>query len=178
MGPQTGVTEKSQSSVSHYRIEYALTTPSKIKTLWSYCHRFGLSIQDSFGQLSGVRLNDVMLMPHFVQKYGQDTSLLQCLNQCRMQFHAVSLGDLCSMKGDRMLEVAYEGTQECPGIRQLEWPRNAPSLSQHHWTDWKRHWMNASSNPTPETNFCTNPWDLVLGTQLGKLVPQLTPKSC
>ena len=36
-----------------------------------------------------------------------------------------------------MLKVAYEGTQECPGIRLLEWPRKAPSLSQQHWNDWQ-----------------------------------------
>ena len=139
-----------------YNLMHSLTTPSKIKTLWHYCHKFGLSIQDPFGDLSGVRLNDVMLMPYFVQKYGQDTSLLKRLIQCRMQLHAVSLADLRSMKGDRLLEVAYEGTQECPGIRQLEWPRHAPSLSQQHWSDWLRHWMNVFCDPTPETNFCTN----------------------
>ena len=95
---------------------HSLTTDSRIKTLWKYCCDNGLSIEDPFGDLAGVRANDVLLMPHFEQKYGLDSPLLKRLNQCRMQLHAVSLADLCPTRGDRMLKVGYEGTQACPGI--------------------------------------------------------------
>ena len=105
-----------------YATMHTLTTDSRIKTLWHYCSEHGLSIADPFGDLTRVRTNDVLLMPHFEQKYGHDIPFLKRLNQCRMHLHAVSLADLCSMRGDRMLKVAYEGTQECPGIRILEWP--------------------------------------------------------
>ena len=114
-----------------------LTTDSWIKTLWQSCQDFDISIHDSFGTLTELREGDVLLMPLFVKRYGHDKPLLKCLQECRQFVQAVSLADLCTMKGERIWDPVFQGTAKCQTARGIRWPRQPPQLSEKHWNTWR-----------------------------------------
>ena len=80
-------------------------TDSLIKTLWSSCQFFGVTIQDDFGDLTLLRKGDQFLMPTFYAKYSQDPTTLRQLNQCRMFLHSVTVADLTTLEGESRLVV-------------------------------------------------------------------------
>ena len=81
------------------------TTSSWIKALWHKCHRFDISIHDSFGDFQLARLNDIFLMPLF-EKMVTCTMELAILNACRIFLEVATLADICTMAGDRISENA------------------------------------------------------------------------
>ena len=113
-----------------------LTTDSRIKTLWASCQEFDISIEDPFGSLDPVREGDVMLMPVFLKQY-KNPAKRKLLQECRMFLGAVSLADLCTMRGDRIWAPIYHGTERCQSVRTIQWPRQPRQLSSEHWRVWK-----------------------------------------
>ena len=121
-----------------YETFQALTTDSWIKTLWSSCQQFGITIQDNFGTLKPLRQDDILLMPLFHARYGHNKDFLQKLGFCRMYLEANSLADLCLAKGDRLHPSIYEGNSKCPNWRAIEWPRPTPRPGADYWNAWKQ----------------------------------------
>ncbi len=113
------------------------TTDAWIKTLWKSCQEFGISIDDPFGNLQLARKEDQFLMVAFVNK-NYSPRKLRSLNLCRMFLKAVTLADICTMRGDRISMAAYNGHREDQTIHNYRWPRLPPYLPEILWTEWQK----------------------------------------
>jgi len=111
-------------------------SPSWITTLWKFCHQHGISITCPVGKLSLARQGDAFLMPTFARTYS--SSDLRVLNQCRMFLKAITLADLVTLDGTRILPTAYAGRPRSDCIHQCRWPRTPPALPATHWNLWKQ----------------------------------------
>ena len=108
-----------------------------LKTLWESSNLLGLELEDPFTQLRLSRVDDEFLMMAFLLA-GFTTAELKILNECRTFLHVVTLADITSASGTRILQSAYEGKHHDQGAHSYSWPRQPDSLSTDHWQLWQQ----------------------------------------
>ena len=120
---------------NNYQIWHKLATDCWAKYVWMFLRKYNISVRTATPPLETIRDADVILMEQFY-KFGfrRDGDLVQ-LNECRKFLHAISLADLCNVKGTHIREEAWKGVT-ATGSRPGPWPKSPPTKALN-WTLWQ-----------------------------------------
>ena len=109
-----------------------------LKTLWESCTILGLELEDPFAQLQLSREDDQFLMAAFISCGLFKAADLKILNECRTFLHVVTLADISTACGNRILQSAYNGERLHQGAHKYSWPRQPDALPGTHWQTWQQ----------------------------------------
>ena len=126
-----------------------------LKTVWKYCQTEDIRIDDHFPKLDLARENDEFLMQAFLDHPDVQNTDLPLLNQCRMFLNVITLSDITSADGTRLLPGVLDGKPPAQRTHNFHWPRQPDRLSRHHWDTWKQALTVCFTNPYSTTHKLT-----------------------
>ena len=130
-----------------YKTWEKCTTDCWLKTVWHYCQAEDLHINDPFAKLDLARENDEFLMLAFKDNPKVKDKDLPLLNQCRTYLQVVTLADITSADGRRLIPGVKEGKAPPQRAHNYKWPRQPDKLSKTHWDTWSKALTTCFLNP-------------------------------
>lgn len=114
-----------------------ITSPSIITSLWKFLTEENIQLHLPLPETPLLRENDVYLMEQLCQQ-KLPIKVLKDINQCRLYLQVVSLGDITSACGTRLLHQCLEGHKPS-WLRPIHpWP-DTPRPGPTAWTTWRAH---------------------------------------
>jgi hypothetical protein len=129
-----------------YQYVGRLLTDCWLKSVWCFCDQAGISFRDSLQPLRLRRHHDQFLIQAFSNS-GFRSGDLRILNECRLYLRIVTLSDICTVDGTRILEEFFRGIIPTHHRSEFLWPRSPPALPPNHWALWKRALLQSFMNP-------------------------------
>jgi hypothetical protein len=125
------------------------------KTVWQFAATHAFTIHDSWPHLQPARQGDKFLMPLFVDLGYQGATLRQ-LNDCRKYLRVLTLADITTADGTKLLPSIWQGTPPPQTWHKYEWPRRPPSLSSAHWRLWREALSSSCLIPSANNHLLAN----------------------
>ena len=120
-----------------YKKWHLLATDSWIVHLWRMIHEYpDLKVNYHCSQLHLQRHNDQFLMELFASAKYSRANLLR-LNRCRIWMKAVTVSDLTTGDGKRLLPGILEGKRIPTTWNEYDWPTQGP-LPDADWELWRK----------------------------------------
>jgi hypothetical protein len=139
------------SLITHTQLQVGSTTPffqlayptyakwidsTWITDVWKFTQRAHITVDiESQWTPALVRQGDIGIMD-LALTFQLDTHQLRSINTCRLYLQVVTVSDIVTAKGDRVLLSVMEGERNPHTATQLEWP-DVPKPPSSSWTQWR-----------------------------------------
>ena len=102
---------------------------------WKFLWEYRIRVEERTPSLRLQREGDAFLMEAFIEAGYQGEELAQ-LNRCRMFLQVVTVADISSGDGTKLLRSTKHKRTDSPSARRYQWPGQGPP-SQQAWTTWE-----------------------------------------
>ena len=141
---------------NHFDLTGGLASNTWIKRVWEELDGLDMHLAYKGPDVHLHRKKDAFLMQQFLDK-GHKGESLKWLNWCRMFLHAVTLSDIVTADGSKILLSAWKGELDPSRSSPFNWPR-----LKRPPTAWWREWQEALQEllldrRTESMHLCSDP---------------------